>query len=126
MHRRVPLLRALAVAAAALAGAAGCGAEDGGRDAVEAMVLETCAPGGESRADPVCRCAFDAILDELGPDGLTRLDERLRTDPTALPPELREAILDCAFERVDPSPPTSAATSTTQAEEDEGEDGALG
>ena len=109
--QRLVRLAALALLLAA------CGdADDGGEEAVRAMVLETCAPGGET-ADPierdVCLCAYETLRDRLDPGELERLDRRVRDDPENVPAELQEAVLDCAFDVVAPAEPKPSTTSTT-------------
>jgi hypothetical protein len=103
------VLRVL-IAVAAL-GAAGCGGvevrDDGA--AVESLVLETCAPQGDPAADPVCRCAYERVVEQLGAEGVERLDQQLRSDPDSLPDDLRRIVLDCAFDQIDPTPPTTDA-----------------
>lgn len=108
---------ALAAVAIVLLAAAGCAGQPADPDAaVEAMLLETCAPDGDPAADPVCRCAYEALLDELGADELARLDAIVRHDLDALPAEARRLVLDCAFDIVAPDVPpvpTTAPTTTT-------------
>jgi hypothetical protein len=97
-------------------GLAACGGEeDLGRAATEAMVLETCAPGGEPLEVEICRCAFDAVVDTYDADELERLDRRLRDEPDQVPVEVQEAILDCTFEVLEP--PAQPTTSTSTAPE---------
>jgi hypothetical protein len=118
-------VRLLIAAAAALAAVAGC--SDPGPtdiDATEAVFLETCAPGGTPLEERVCRCAFDAITEDLSASGLERLDRNLRDDPDTVPPEVTEAALACAAAPLTPptARPTTSTTSTTPPDEDEGDD----
>lgn len=98
---------------------AGCGGGggDGGADAVESMVLETCAPGSDPVETEVCRCAYRAIEERYDSDALRDLDRRLRDDPETVTPEIREVVLDCAFDVVAPptSEPEATATSRSTA-----------
>jgi hypothetical protein len=104
--RRAVLLAALALATAA------CGdTDDGGEDAVEAMVLETCAPGGDAVESEICRCAYDELRQRLSAEELERLDRQLRDDPDTVPAEVQEVVLACGFGLV--APPTTKATTST-------------
>jgi hypothetical protein len=103
----------LVLVLAAVGGLGACGGIDDGSDAVQSMVLETCAPGGDPAADPVCRCAYEALLERFGAAELERLDQQLESDPDALPEEARQIVLDCAFDRIDPTPPTTRPASTS-------------
>ncbi|MBA2282273.1 MAG: hypothetical protein H0W25_13745 [Acidimicrobiia bacterium] len=105
-------LRLLVIALAAVLGGSACAATDDA-DAVQSMVLETCAPDGDPPADPVCRCAYEALVERFGAGELERLDLQLQSDPGALPEEARQLVLDCAFDRVDPTPPTTRPSPTT-------------
>jgi hypothetical protein len=98
---------------AALAGGCGDDPADGGADATAAMVLETCAPGGDPVETEVCECAYRELTERFDDAQLEDLDRELRDDPETVPPEIRQVVLDCGFERV--APPTSkpAATSTS-------------
>lgn len=118
-------MRRWAVVVVLVLAAAGAGAcsDDPTDDAaaVQAMVLETCAPpvdGVPDESDPICRCAYEALLDELGSEELARLDEQLRHDPDALPEEAQRIVLECAFDAVAPDvppvPTTNAPTTTTE------------
>jgi hypothetical protein len=92
--------------------AVGCG--DPGptdRQATEAVFLETCAPGGTPLEERVCRCAFEAIAEDLSAAGLERLDRNLRDDPETVPPEVTEAALACAAAPI--TPPTARPTTST-------------
>jgi len=107
----------LVVAHLALAGlgviACGETADDGGEGALEAMVLETCAPGADPVESDVCRCAYRELRDRLDAEELERLDRQLRDDPDTVPPEVQEVVLACGFEVV--TPPTAKPSSTTTA-----------
>ncbi len=105
--------RLLVAAAALFVGA--CGAtDDGGSDATESMVLETCAPGSVPVEEDVCRCAFDELRDRFDDEALERLDRQVRDEPDTIPPEVQEVVLACGFEVVAP-PTTKPATTTTTA-----------
>jgi hypothetical protein len=93
--------------------AAGCAGDEPPGGAVETMVLETCAPGGDPAADDVCRCAYDGLVERFGADQVARFDEALRSDPDALPADAERIILDCTFAAVAPPTSAPAATSTT-------------
>ena len=98
MHRRL-LIAALAGAV----GVAGCSdPPTADSSATEEVFLETCAPGGTPVEEEVCRCAFERIVDDLSAAGLERLDRNLRDDPATVPPEVTEAALACASERLTP------------------------
>ena len=115
MPRAVRRLIAGLAAVVAVA-AAGCGdAEPAERAATEAVFLETCAPGGTPLEERVCRCAFEAITEDLSASALERLDRNLRDDPDTVPPEVTEAALACAAAPL--TPPTAAPTTTTSTTE---------
>jgi hypothetical protein len=109
VRRRVLLTLTFVVAAAA------CGADtdDGGAGAVEAMVLETCAPSRDPIEAEVCQCALDELQIRFDADALEELDRQLRDDPETIPPEVQEIVLDCGFERVSPPAPKPEESTTT-------------
>ena len=117
MRRRV--LAAAAVATGLAVGACGDN-DDFNRAATEAMVLETCAPSGEPLEVEVCRCAFATVTETYDDDALERLDRRLRDEPDQLPADVQEAVLDCAFEVLEPPPQPAGQTTTTPPNQDEG------
>jgi hypothetical protein len=84
---------------------------DGGSDATEAMVLETCAPGGDPVETEVCECALRELRTSFDAEALDRLDRQLRDDPDTVPPEVQQVVLECGFDRV--SPPTTKPATTT-------------
>ena len=99
---------------ATLAVAAGCGdPAPSDRAATEAVFLETCAPGGTPLEERVCRCAFEAIAEDLSAEQLERLDRNLRDDPDTVPAVVTEAALACAAEPL--TPPTPRPTTPTTA-----------
>jgi hypothetical protein len=112
VHRAV--LLTVGLLGVALAGAA-CGADaaDGGIEATEAMMLETCAPGADPREVELCRCAWDALVADLDADAIAELDRDVRDDPANVPPALQEAVLGCAFALVAPPPTKPVSTSST-------------
>jgi hypothetical protein len=104
--------RAITVAVA-LAASAGCtgSPEVGGAEAVRAMVLEACAPGGDAVQTDICSCAYDTLAERFDARALESLDRELRDDPETVPQPVQEAVLECTFEQV--APPTSKPTTTT-------------
>jgi hypothetical protein len=104
VHRRVLLALVVLTACAS--------PEEADPDAIETMVLATCAPRADPVETEVCECAFDAIRARFDADDLERLDRQLRDDPDTVPAEVQEAVLDCGFDRVSP-PTTKPATTTT-------------
>ena len=114
MRRRVLLSLGL------FAAACGADSDDGDAAAVEAMVLEACAPSRDPIEAEVCQCALDELQAQFDQAELEELDRQLRDDPESVPAEVQQAILDCEFERVSPPAPkppestsTSSSTSTT-------------
>jgi len=105
--------RRLLVAILVSVSSTACGetADDGGESAVEAMVLETCAPGADPVESEVCRCAYRELRERLDGEELERLDRQLRDDPETVPDEVQEVVLACGFEVV--TPPTAKPSSTT-------------
>ena len=106
------VLLTLAVAAAA------CGVDsgDGATGAVEAMVLETCAPSRDPIESEVCQCALDELERRFDDAELEALDRQLRDDPETIPADVQEVVLDCGFERVSPpapKPPESTSSSSS-------------
>lgn len=99
------------VAVALLLAGCGDGVVDGGEDAVEAMVLETCAPGSTPVESEVCRCAYRELRERYDAEELEDLDRQLRDDPETVPAEVQEVVLACGFAVV--APPTTEATTTT-------------
>ena len=110
MRRAFRHLTVALVVVAALAGCSDPAPAD--LDATEAVFLETCAPGGTPLEESVCRCAFEAITEDLSASALERLDRNLRDDPGTVPPEVAEAALDCAAEPLTPA--TVRPTTTTR------------
>lgn len=103
-------IAAVVVVAAVLGASCGAG-EVGGPEAVRAMVLETCAPGGDEVQTEVCLCAYEDLQERFDDDELEELDRQLRDDPESVPEAVQDAVLACAFEQVEP--PTTAKPTTT-------------
>lgn len=122
MRRRIRFLIPVLVSASAIAGCSDPAPTD--LDATEAVFLETCAPGGTPLEERVCRCAFDAITEDLSASALERLDRNLRDDPDTVPPEVATAALDCAAAPLTPATPrpttsTTARSTTTTTDDDD-------
>jgi hypothetical protein len=98
---------------AVAASACGTDTDDGGADAVEAMVLETCAPSRDPIEAEVCQCALDELQTRFDAHALEELDRQLRDDPDTIPPEVQEIVLDCGFDRVAPPAPKPEESTTS-------------
>ena len=105
------VLLTLAVAAAACA----TDTDDGGTGAVEAMVLETCAPSRDPIEGEVCQCALEELQNRFDDAELEELDRQLRDDPETIPADVQEVVLDCGFERVSPPAPKPPESTTSSA-----------
>lgn len=115
------------LAAAAAVSLAGCGTGGGGDDATEALLLETCAPGGAVPLEVrVCRCAFERLAERYDADELARLDQQLRDDPETIPEPVQEAALACTFEAVAPPEAPTTTTAAPDAEDGDEPDGGGG
>ena len=93
-HRLAPVA---VVAGAALAACGGGDSDaDGGYGRAErADFVEACT-AGEAATEDACGCFYDRLAVEVPHERFERVDEQIRTDPSAIPDDIAAMAVECS------------------------------
>jgi hypothetical protein len=91
-HRLVPVAVAAGAALAACAGGDG----DGGYGPDERPDFVEACSAGTAATEEACECFYDRLVDEVPHERFERVDEQIRTDPSAIPDDIAAMAVECS------------------------------